>query len=387
MNILIWYPVNELAPVGGPAGYLFNLKEKLDDSSFNFEFLPDTQSVGSGKSQIKKRIRKKFKFFLDNVTIKKIIDKKDTRNIDLSRYDAIHFHSTKDLYFAREIIKDYKGKIVLTSHSPKPLHQEIINDELQVGKFQKIIFKNVMDSLSKVDIFAFERADYIIFPCKEAEEPYSNNWEWYREFSIENSKKYKYIPTCINEVNYKTNKRDILKKYGIPEGAKVLCYVGRHNETKGYDALKKIGESILRSHQDVYFLIAGKEEPLKGLTDSRWIEVGWTKDPHSIINASDIFILPNKETYFDLILLEVLSLGKPVLLSNTGGNKYFKKFSSNGFKYFHNVNEAKNELSDLVALNKNDLNSLGEQNRDIFISNFKTDIFVSEYEKVLKTII
>jgi hypothetical protein len=27
-----------------------------------------------------------------------------------------------------------------------------------------------------------------------------------------------------------------------------------------------------------YFLIAGKEEPLKGIKNDRWIEVGWTND-------------------------------------------------------------------------------------------------------------
>ena len=43
----------------------------------------------------------------------------------------------------------------------------------------------------------------------------------------------------------------------------------------------------------------------------------WTNDPHSLINASDMFILPNKETYFDLIMLEVLSMGKIVLATNT----------------------------------------------------------------------
>ena len=50
------------------------------------------------------------------------------------------------------------------------------------------------------------------------------------------------------------------------------------------------------------FLIAWKEYPIKWLNNDRWIEIWWTDKPYEIIKASDIFILPNKETYFDLIL-------------------------------------------------------------------------------------
>jgi glycosyltransferase involved in cell wall biosynthesis len=385
MNLLIWYPINELAPIGGPSGYLYNLKDELGNMEINVSFLPGS-TPNIKKTGMKSYIRNKFSFLLDIVTINNILIKQTNIAINLSKYDAIHFHSTRDLYHAREIIKSYKGKIILTSHSPKPLHQEIIDDVLKINNIQKKLFNSKINKLSEVDKYAFERADYIFFPCKEAEEPYINNWEWYRDFSNEKKSKYKYIPSCINRPNVSVSKQDILEKYGIPKNSKVLCYVGRHNETKGYDTLKKIGETILKSHKDVYFLIAGKEEPLKGLSNQRWIEVGWTKDPHSIINASDIFILPNKETYFDLILLEVLSLGKPVLLSNTGGNKYFKKYKEIGFRYFNDENEAINQLKELVVLKNSDLDNLGQRNLDVFNKNFDTSNFIVEYESVLKSI-
>lgn len=70
-----------------------------------------------------------------------------------------------------------------------------------------------------------------------------------------------------------------------------------------------------------------------GLKDSRWKEVGWTNDSQSIIAASDVFVLPNRETYFDIIMLEVLSCGKIVIASRTGGNKYFEKIGAKGVFY------------------------------------------------------
>ena len=78
----------------------------------------------------------------------------------------------------------------------------------------------------------------------------------------------------------------------------------------------------------MYISNSWKRRTDEGLKTDHWIEVGWTNDPHSLIAASDVFVLPNHETYFDLILLEVLSLGVPVVMSRTGGNKFFEQFNN-----------------------------------------------------------
>ena len=69
------------------------------------------------------------------------------------------------------------------------------------------------------------------------------------------------------------------------------------------------------------------------MRDERWIEVGWTDEPHSLTNASDCLVVPNRQTYFDLVILEGLSLGIPIVTSMTGGNKYFKKEKCGGVFY------------------------------------------------------
>ncbi|WP_172997013.1 glycosyltransferase, partial [Lactobacillus helveticus] len=173
-------------------------------------------------------------------------------------------------------------------------------------------------------------ADYIVFPCEEAEEPYSHFWKEFDEFKQKNKSKFKYIPTGIDQCVATVTSDKVFSKYEIPNNSFVVSFVGRHNEIKGYDNLKVIGKNIISTIANSYFLIAGNENPLHGLDNKRWIEAGWTNDPYSLINASDVFILPNKETYFDLVFLEVLSLGKTIVASKTGGNKYFERFKSSG---------------------------------------------------------
>ena len=52
----------------------------------------------------------------------------------------------------------------------------------------------------------------------------------------------------------------------------------------------------------------------------RWIKLGWA-DPAEVFRAADVFCLPNRQTYYDLVLLEALSSGSFVVASATGGNK------------------------------------------------------------------
>ncbi len=47
-----------------------------------------------------------------------------------------------------------------------------------------------------------------------------------------------------------------------------------------------------------------------------------------------------KETYFDLVMLEVLSLGKIIIASYTGGNKYFKSSFAKGVFTYSKLEEA-----------------------------------------------
>lgn len=383
-KVLIYFPINRLIPKGGPAGYLNNLYTELQksykDSETVFEFLPSETALTDNKGlrdSMPKRVRDVYRA----LRFTKLLSKQKPAPDNLDSYDAIHFHSTETMYYCRKWLEDYKGKVVLTSHSPCIYHQELIG---RLNPFDYKLLKSKLDKLEQMDIYAFTRADYIVFPCEEAEEPYYNTWDKYK--SIRKAEKYRYMTTGIVGCNAKVDRQNYREKYNIPNDAFVVSYAGRHNEIKGYADLKKIGKDLLRD-KNVYFLIAGREEPMKGLKDDRWIEVGWTNDPHSLIASSDVFVLPNRETYFDLILLEVMSLGVPIVLSNTGGNKYFKKYNLDGMKFYSTLDEAKSALCELKSMPKDKLKNAGEQNKDVFSGEFSVEKFTERYVNVIADIL
>lgn len=308
------------------------------------------------------------------------LKQKNKVDVDITQYDAIHFHKTEDMYLCRESLERYDGKVILTSHTPCVPYKEIIS---RLNPKDYRVFKHKIDELEKMDRYAFERADYIIFPCEEAEEPYFHTWKGYSDIRI--PQKYRYVPTGIVGCTAKVSREEIRERYGIPQEAFVVSYVGRHNEIKGYADLKEIGKKLLKD-ENVYFLIAGCEEPMHGLKDKHWIEVGWTDDPHSIISAADVFILPNRETYFDLILLEVISLGIPVVISDTGGNKFFRQFDEVGIKFFSSVDGACSVAIELKQMNRDARINAGKSLKALFDKYFTIQKFTENYIAALKDI-
>lgn len=336
-KILIWNTFPLLERAGGPSTYLYHLREYFrSDDQLEVTFLRDRDEVAvasSGpakKSFIPKRLR-------DFVRVNQNLSRglhgynqptAGLQSSDLSVYDLIHFHSTVELYQAIPLLENYQGKVVLTSHTPVAPHLENLGDALPL----RLIRAKTRKGYAEMDRKAFERADLLIFPAEEAMEPYFNTWPEFK--NIIKGKQILYIPTGVPEASGKLTAEVIRQNLNIPADANVICYAGRHNSVKGYDLLKQFGQKILDANPDCYFVILGKESPMEGLKHDRWIEVGWTSDPASYIKASSVFVLPNRQTYFDLILLEVLSLGKRCMLSDAGGNKFFKNLEGRGFDFF-----------------------------------------------------
>lgn len=395
-RILIWndYP---LGPVGGPSGYLYNLKSYIQENNIkNIDFLNNEEFIK--KIEVKKEksfeaIRKIIREFKKQLFKTKKLEKRINKFYRLyegdysfvNNYDIIHFHDVRSFYRAKNILKDFKGITLLSSHCPKTPAQEEIEDNIKMD--YKTFPQKLRERLEKIDQESFKNANYLVFPCKEAQEPYEEDINL-KEILEEKYKSNKilYVPTGI-PIKHIEKDKEFFSNKGIDVKDKfIVSYIGRHNKVKGYDFLKELGIKVLEKYNDVVFVIGGEiSGEILPIEDKNWVEFGWTKEGYSIIKNSDIFVLPNEKTYFDLILLEVLSMGTPVLLSETGGNKYFKKYDENGLFYFekYNLNQALEKFDMAYKLWKNKKLSLeGEKNYKIFEKDFTVNTFGENYAKL-----
>lgn len=386
-KVLVYFHEKYMTPSGGPSGYLYNLKSYLEKTrsggagaagaqeekcgagaagalsdmrgDIQLEFLNDTDFHSDLSFKMKNAAHRVFSSDRSLSDVGRRVEQiffesGQAGPFDLSRFDAVHFHSTADMFTQKKNLENYEGIVILTSHTPKAPHREWIEDMVHTSDLTNAadISEKEQALLARTrewDEYAFARADYLIFPCKEAEEPYLHTWEEYPKYRDE--KKILYLPTGSRKCCPKKTREQVRAELQIPEDRFVISFVGRHNSVKGYDRLKKIFQglhelpgtrdsSVRLNFSGVTVLCCGKEGAIAHPDSPDWIEVGWTDDAASYVQASDLFILPNRETYFDLALLETLSIGKTALLSRTGGNKVFEGKEEQGIYLFDTEEEA-----------------------------------------------
>ena len=392
MKVLVYLQEEKLAPKGGPyaVGYYYH-EEMLHRNEHTLEFIhinkeyEDRHLKGrSITSKLPKWINVLHRTIRGIAYRKAFLNDKiiaPTKSYD--EYDIIHFHQADHFYLERENLKNYKGTVIYQSHSPLPYGQEQCKD---ISKWYFRCIPQMGKKYERIDKWCFDRADYVVFPCPEAEEPYIDNWPYYSKIKNEYKGKFKYLLTGIKPASPKLTRQDVLSKYGIPEDAFVISYVGRHNTVKGYDILKQIASNYFESEPNAWVISAGAESPFKRLDHQRWKEIGFTNDPHSLISASDVFVLPNRVTYFDIVMLEILSLGKIVIASRTGGNKFFERQGLKGVMLYDSIDEAVHLLQNTKKMSIEEKTKMEQQNREFFNENLSNVAMYDNYMSMLQEI-
>lgn len=396
-KVLIWDFRIKLIDSGGPSGYLYNFFKIAGQNKCNSIYFASAfySNLDCEENKVKRKWHNIIPLKIRNATrltrlFHNTFPSKCISTFDLNSFDIIHFHSVIDLYNSRSLLKKYSGLIMLTTHSPEPLYCEMLKSSY--NNPNSFFYKLLKHLILKKEIWAYNKANYIMFPTKYSVEPYYIDKK-IKECLNLNYRKIVYCPTGIADYNEKHKQIDSLKKLRnlLPEDAFVLTYIGRHNEVKGYSSLKNIAKILFERYSDLYIIIAGPGGSIEPYEHNHWIELGWIGYANELIAFADAFILPNKETYFDLIALEVLRMGKPIIMSSTGGNKYFKDLihHSNSilFYKYDDPTEAADKVEILYELKKEDsLTEIGINNRNLWEKHFTIDIFLDNYLKIISSL-
>ena len=85
-------------------------------------------------------------------------------------------------------------------------------------------------------------------------------------------------------------------------------------------------------------------------------------------------------------MLEVLSLGKIIVTSRTGGNKFFEKLKAKGIKMYNNLEEAICEIEKLMEEPLPTRDILEKSNQNIYQRYFTASIFTENYVKLINSL-
>ena len=93
-------------------------------------------------------------------------------------------------------------------------------------------------------------------------------------------------------------------------------------------------------------------------------------------------MLPNRETYFDIAMLQTLSIGKCSVISNTGGNKEFT--NTPGVKLYDSIDEAVLCIKHFIDMDTEERNRLENLQRKEFDAKYTIEVFYKKYKETLK---
>ena len=372
---------------GGPAGYIANLESSIKN------FYKQTDIIFINEKTIEKKL--KLTRFIGRVICLLIPFQKlrrRMRNLIVNKYRLFSYilnryqfktittHTIEDTLFIHKYIQSHgiKATLLQMSHSPQPPSQEIYDNALSNNeKNAKVKYKHAQEQ----ELLAFNTADMYIFPSPESVECYSKPLLYFNKLLTTHP--IKYVRTGCRALETDKTCDEMRKAYGITTKF-VISYIGRHNSIKGYDILKKIAEKIFKIRDDVTFLIGGRPSEITPLNHPRWIELGQI-NPADVLVTTDLFILPNRQTYFDLILLEVLSTGVPVIASNTGGNKTVY-LDTKAITLYENVDDCVEKIIQILKLPKSKINSLRSNTKQAYLNNYTLECFARNYTNMISEV-
>lgn len=354
-----------LKPTGGSAGYLYNLQNSIKNNN-----IQDIVIINQENKNIFTRIKKVFLSRRKRkiALYKQTVNNKENLKI-LTKSEIIHFHTVPDMYFFSKVYDIKKHVVLLSHHAPELSEEYAARLYIESNGFNKQKNCSIKTQQRNMDIFAFKNADYLVYPCKGAIKPYIN---FFIKHNIDYLKKIKYVITSSEPFAPKISQNKYKDKFNIPHDKKIIAYVGRKEIIKGFDVFCNIAKE-LKDNNNFFFVSIGSGD-IKAPNQSNFLDIGWSDDPDSFVNMADILIVPNRNTYFDLIIVQALSINKTIITTNTGGNNWFEDKNINlFFVAIDNINAFIEKLNDKAIYDKN------TKNIDLYNKYLNNDIFAKNY--------
>ena len=386
MKVLIWDKLTTLKNSGGASGYMWNIKSYIDSNRQdinNVFFYSDIISKNDSAQNLICRLlltilyKLKFKIiarFINDYFYIGALSKEEERII--KSFDFVHFHNLSMAHAYCRKVKQLGVRTIITTHTPEPNIDEIsaLNCFLKKYLRDKPFLRNWFIHR---ELEIFDGCDYIMFPVEDVIECYTSVSDLYKYYfdNICRDKLF-YVPTAIID-NTPSKNELVVDNLQLPANSKCICYIGRHNTVKGYDYLKEIAKIIFEQRRNVYFIIGGKAEDSTPVDSPNWIELGWVNTT-DLLKEIDVFVLANKQTYFDIITLEILRAGVPLITTPTGGNKYIKKINNGGVTFIP-INNADEAAKTILNVLDSDKSTLGSLSRQLYENYFCVNKYIQTY--------
>ena len=333
---------------GGVATYLRTLLsglQKYDDVE-NYLLISEYKSQQGWEDITKKVFYYKYKRSISNIfsAIKQIHAVIKDVNPDI-----IHAHSTWAGLFVRlpYLFKKRKAKIIYQSHGWAFL--------MDTSNYKKNIYALVEKILSIP-------TDRII-----------NISNYEQNQAVKCGLNKNKMVMIYNGVEDKVNKSNL--KLNWDENKINLLFVGRLDRQKGLDLFLDVYDKMKLENLHLYVIGTSVLDDNLPNSTKYVTYLGWVnnKDIDVYYQACDAVIMPSRWEGFGLVAIEAMKNSKAVIASNRGALPELIKEDFTG--YIFNIDDEISLKNRLLNLDKEKINILGENGRNIYLQNFTDKIF------------
>ena len=185
------------------------------------------------------------------------------------------------------------------------------------------------------------------------------------------------------------------KELGIPPGYNVVGTIGRLVPIKGYKYLISDAKMIVEEIDKPVFVIVGdgylKLELEKYAEDvgvrKDIIFTGWRSDSSDILCLFDIFVLPSLNEGMGRVIIEAMTLGKPVVASSVGGILDLIKEGENGILVPPRDPDSLGKALLQLIRNKDLAEELGENGKAMVYPEFDISVMLKKIDGLYESLL
>lgn len=344
---------------GGVATYLRTLLsglQKYDDVE-NYLLISEYKSQQGWEDITKKVFYYKYKRSISNIfsAIKQIHAVIKDVNPDI-----IHAHSTWAGLFVRlpYLFKKRKAKIIYQSHGWAFL--------MDTSNYKKNIYALVEKILSIptdkiINISNYEQNQAV-------------------KYGLNKNK----MVMIYNGVEDKINKSNL--KLNWDNNKINLLFVGRLDKQKGLDLFLDVYDKM--KLENIHLYVIGTSVLDDNLpNNTKYVTyLGWVdnKDIDVYYQSCDAVIMPSRWEGFGLVAIEAMKNSKAVIASNRGALPELIREDFTG--YIFNIDDGISLKNRLLNLDKEKINILGKNARNVYLQKFVDKIFINKMYKIYKVL-
>lgn len=355
-----------LSEMGGAQKHVLLLSSQLKEKGYDI-----TIFAAPGGDLVENLREKNIRFTPLPQMVREINPIKDLKTLILlyrifkrERFDVVHCHSSKAGLLGR-IAARLAGinKIVYTVHG--------------------FVFNEPMGSLKKNIYIAIEKigamfgTDSIAVSQKDLDTAI--------DYKIGNKNKIGYIPNAIENVSEENlrSKADIRESLEIKSDDFVIGTVANFYDTKGHIYLVEAVKRLYDEGFNFKTVFAGEGPRMEFIKEKcvgydNFIFLGYRKDNLDVINSFDLFVLPSVKEGMPYVILEAMSISKPVLCTRVGAMTNMISNKENGIIVNPGVPEELYREIKWALNSREEISRIGAFGKSFVNEKYSLDAFINE---------